>query len=148
MNIGTMTGLFDTFSGHSAVLTKFLRNVLKSRLYWPRGGILRVPGTGRLQADRARRVVPGSRPRRRTPGVTRPALLTTHSRPCRPSGARFAVRRASPRGGWVVPGIALPGTHRYTHPAIPTRPAPPACYHRRVRASQREQPVLGPRRRT
>ena len=44
------------------------------------------------------------------------------------SGARFAVR--PPLNGWVLPGVALPGTHPYTHPGthrdyrtgVPERP--------------------------
>ena len=32
LEIGTMRGLFDIFGGHFAVLTKFLRNGLNSRI--------------------------------------------------------------------------------------------------------------------
>ena len=58
---------------------------------------------------------------------------TTHSRPCRPSGARFAVLGTSPRAAcWVYryyPPLYPPSPH--TPPVLPTcrhyRPRPARC---------------------
>ena len=70
-----MGGLFDTFWRHFVILTKFPKNEVKSRPYWPGGGY----GT------------PG-----RTPRPPTPALLL------RASGARFAVWGCSQMGSLGV----------------------------------------------
>ena len=98
----------------------FMRNEVKSRPF-VRGA---QPPTreGPQGPDRARRVGRGMGGRTNGPAGT--ALLTTHSRPCRPSGARFAVRR-------TLRVLDLP---RYWTPVLPTRytlPVLPTRYHTR-----------------
>ena len=75
--------------------------------------------------DRARRVVPRTRPAAEhqvIPGTQTHPLqpLQGFRGPLRWSGHLLAAKRA----GWVYPGITLPGTHpvyppRYTHPGTP-----------------------------
>ena len=117
-----MTGLFDIFGRHFAVLTNFLEIVLNSRLI---GQEAAFPGREGPVQGGTRRVPTG--PRRGGTGPGRaPEAYPTHSRPCAgPSGARFAGY-ASPRAAWLGTGITpppyLPGPiPRYTHPV----PYPP-----------------------
>ena len=73
---------------------------------------------GQALADRARRVVPGSRTRRRAR-----CTLTTHSGPLAGAyGARFAVRACSPR--CELAGCTTP----VYPPVIPTLVYPPGPY--------------------
>ena len=124
-----MTGLFDTFQRHYAVLTNFPGNKLESRPYWPGGGY--CPGSTRegRRADRPGPAGVGA-------GVTVPrgrCSQTTHSSPTGASGARFAVWPPLSGCGTSVldPGITHPvyppGT---THPVPIPHPVPTTRDHR------------------
>ena len=87
METGTMTGLMHIFRRHSAVLTKFQRNDLKSRPYWPRGGFeepTALPGShrrpgpagvGRVKGGRARGHCSNPHPLQPLLGLPGPAPL-------------------------------------------------------------------------
>ena len=112
------------------VLTNFTVFEVESRLI---GQEAAFPGSWAWSQGGARRVPTG--PGGWGPGPAgAPTTLTTHSSPCRASGARFAVRVAprEQRGGWVVPRYSpprYPPTHTppwYTHP-VPTRACRTTC---------------------
>ena len=125
LETGTMTGLLDIFQRHSTVLTKFLRNDLKSRPYWLRGGIREGPAPGRGQGHR-----PGpqggcrSRPAAvpRVPYIAfsprAPGPQPTHSSHIVASGARFAGWGTSSSSGAGLP-VYPPSTHPVPIPTLP-----------------------------
>ena len=142
LRIGTKGGLFDTFRRHFAVLTKFIRNDVKSRRYWLRGGNLRGPAPGRAPGgtDRARRVGAGptpppspSTPGPRTPptpgpvGLPGPAslgasgvLLEQLGAGCRVTGWVYPCTRDPYTRPWYLPGpVCTPLAHPVLHARAP-----------------------------
>ena len=113
-----------------AVLTNFIGNTLKSRLYWPRGGICEGPVQGGHRVtDRARRVVQGPS-RRRTP----PRARCTH--PASDPPALQAGPLPLVAGRRVGSALQWLGTPPVYPPVIPTRlptlythPVPPMPVH-------------------
>ena len=129
-----MGGLFDTFQRHSDVLTNFPVKLTLFRPYWPGGGIPRGPGYQGGPAGQDRPGPEGGYPGARPAAGSPELLMTTHSRPSGPSGARSAVMRTSPRarGRWV--GITLPYPPSYTRPVHrPSHAHDPHRTTRRVR---------------
>ena len=127
-----MTGLFDTFWRHFALLTNFTGNEVDSRPFarggrsWSREGPAGGP-TGPGGWDQGRT---GERGSVRVQDVRTPE--PTHSSPYRASGARSAgsgvlLEQLDP-WRWV-PVLPLPVPTRYTPPLYPPGPHPAADRH-------------------
>ena len=82
-----MTGLFDTFRRHYAVLTNFTEYDVESRPYWPGGGNPSPPADQRPEG-----AGPACWVGRMQGGRSRGRYADTHplQAPAGPSGARFA----------------------------------------------------------
>ena len=120
-----MTGLFDTFGRHFAVLTKFLEKGLESHPIG-QGGHSKGPGQG---GDQGSPTGPAGWSRSRPRPTVTPELQDHPLRaPAGPYGARSAVLDLSP-SSWVVPGstpsLYPPGIPTlYTHPGYTPVPHP------------------------
>ena len=115
-----MTGLFDIFWRHLAVLTNFLRNVMESRPYWLRGGNPQGPRYRegwQGQTDRAPQgwyLGPSPPPSPCWPTLPgRPGPVTTHSSPDSGLPGPASLSQDPPRACWVGGYYPPPPTHLY-----------------------------------